>query len=136
LEAELAASKKNLLKRVCAKRKPWYAFHDSVPFAQMLRPKILCKDITKEPHFWADYEGTVVPRHSVYYIVPKEAEALDKVLKYLNSAEAQAWLRANCQRAANGFLRVQSATLKQLPVPEDLCEGKEPKKLRHEKNAA
>ena len=31
--------------------------------------------------------------------------------------EAREWLRAHCQRAASGFLRVQSHVLKRLPLP-------------------
>lgn len=31
-----------------------------------------------------------------------------------------AWLTANCQRAANGYLRLQSHVLKRLPLPERL----------------
>lgn len=98
----------------------WYRFHDNAPLRDILRPKILCKDITQEPHFWADREGTLVPRHTVYYIVPKQGVNLENLLAYLNSDEAVSWLRANCQRAANGFFRVQSSILKMLPVPPEL----------------
>jgi adenine-specific DNA-methyltransferase len=110
-------SLRKLKARACAKRKPWYAFHDSVPLDEILRPKLLCKDIAAEPRFWFDREGTIVPRHSVYYIVPKDPSKLDEIAVYLGSPEAVAWLRANCQRAANGFIRLQSAALKRLPIP-------------------
>ena len=106
--------------RTCARRKPWYAFHDSVPFAEMLRPKILCKDIGAAPRFWIDREGSFVPRHSVYYIVPKDASRLNELAAFLNGQDARAWLVAHCQRAANDFLRLQSAVLKRLPVPASL----------------
>ena len=36
---------------------------------------------------------------------------------HLNSAQATEWLRAHCQRAAKGFLRMQSHVLKRLPLP-------------------
>ncbi len=39
--------------------------------AGILRPKILCKDIGEKPQFWVDRSGQIVPRHSVYYIVPQ-----------------------------------------------------------------
>jgi hypothetical protein len=103
--------------RTCVSRKPWYAFHDSVPLRDILPPKLLCKDITATPHFWIDYEGSIVPRHSVYYIVPKDTSKLRKLQDFLNGPQAEQWLRANCQRAANGFLRLQSAVLKRVPVP-------------------
>jgi SAM-dependent methyltransferase len=103
--------------RTCVRRKPWYAFHDSVPLPDILRPKLLCKDITAEPHFWIDRNGSIVPRHSVYYIVPRDPSKLDELRDFLNGPEATAWLRRNCQRAANGFLRLQSAVLKRVMVP-------------------
>lgn len=103
--------------RTCARRKPWYAFHDSAPLPDILRPKLLCKDIAAEPHFWADRAGSIVPRHSVYYIVPRDASILDDLKDYLNGPQAVEWLRANCQHAANDFLRLQSSVLKRLPLP-------------------
>lgn len=127
-----AAVKSRLEERVCARRKPWYSFHDSVPFDEMLRPKILCKDITAEPHFWIDRTGEIVPRHSVYYIVPRDPSRIDEVAAYLNGPAARAWLFAHCQRAANDFLRLQSAVLKQLPMPASLTSvGGRPGAHRH-----
>lgn len=115
-----ASRRQRLLGRTCVARKPWYAFHETPPMAEMLKPKLLCKDITASPFFIPDRHGEIVPRHSVYYVIPSEAGRLDDLAAYLNSATAQAWLRANCQRAANGFLRLQSHVLKKLPVPVDL----------------
>ncbi len=40
---------------------------------EMLRPKILFKDIGARPQFWVDWTGDIVPRHSVYYLVPRDA---------------------------------------------------------------
>ena len=103
-------------------KREWYRFHDNVPLPDILRPKILCKDITPEPHFWADEDGKFVPRHTVYYVVPRDGVDLHGLLAYLNSEGAVKWLKGACQRAANGFYRVQSATLKQLPIPKDVFE--------------
>jgi tRNA1(Val) A37 N6-methylase TrmN6 len=130
LAADLAVHKSALTRRVCASRKPWYAFHDSVPFGDMLRPKLICKDIAKEPYFWADREGRLVPRHSVYYIVPEDPSIIDALSEYLSSPEACAWLKANCQHAANGFFRIQSSVLRSLPVPESLLGSTNGKKAR------
>ncbi len=117
--------------RTCARRKPWYAFHDSAPLPDILRPKLLCKDITAEPHFWVDRAGAIVPRHSIYYIVPHDSSKLEELKDYLNGPTAAAWLRANCQHAANDFLRLQSSILKRLPLPlsfaaTDLAEDSDP----------
>lgn len=115
---------RRLRQRTCVRRKPWYAFHDSVPLPDMLRPKILCKDIGARVMFWVDREGRIVPRHSIYYLVPRDAARLDEMCAYLNSPAARAWLEARCQRAANGFLRLQSRVLSRLPVPAEwTCAG-------------
>jgi len=110
-----------LLNRTCVARKRWYAFHENPPLGDILRPKILCKDIALRPFFLVDDVGEIVPRHSVYYIVPKETSHLQGLCAYLNSPAARAWLTANCQRAANGFLRLQSHVLKRMPVPTDFA---------------
>jgi SAM-dependent methyltransferase len=107
-----------LIRRTCARRKPWYAFHENPPLREILRPKILCKDIGLRPWFVIDQTGEIVPRHSVYYLVPKEPSMLFELCDYLNSPAATEWLQANCQRAANGFLRLQSHVLKRMPMPE------------------
>lgn len=106
-----------LMRRTCVARKPWYAFHENPPMRDILRPKILCKDIGPRPWFVVDRTGEIVPRHSVYYVVPKDPAMLDELCEYLNSPDAANWMQANCQRAANGFLRLQSHVLKRLPVP-------------------
>ena len=116
--------RRRLVARTCVKRKPWYAFHETPMLQDILRPKILCKDISETPHFWIDRCGEIVPRHSVYYIVPREPAAIDAIADYLQSPSAHEWLRQNCQRAAKGFLRLQSHVLQRLPVPDDVaCAG-------------
>jgi adenine-specific DNA-methyltransferase len=107
-----------LLARTCVDHKPWYAFHETPPLTDMLRPKLLCKDIGMTPYFVLDQSGHLVPRHSIYYIVPSDPSQITALAEYLNSATAQRWLRDNCQRAAKGYLRMQSHVLKRLPVPE------------------
>jgi hypothetical protein len=117
--------RKRLEARTCTPRKPWYAFHETPPLADLLRPKILCKDIAAEPDFWLDDAGSIVPRHSVYYIVPKDAARMDSIVGYLRSAKARKWLIAHCQRAANGFMRMQSSVLKEMPIPSELVPERE-----------
>lgn len=112
------AVRRRLEARTCAERKPWYAFHETPPLRELLRPKLICKDIAKEPFFWIDYSGHLVPLHSTYYIVPFDAALLEPLARFLNSSAVKDWLRANSHRAANGYVRVQSAILKRLPVPE------------------
>jgi adenine-specific DNA-methyltransferase len=112
-----------LLKRTCTPKKPWYAFHENPPLTHILQRKILCKDITETPFFRIDYSGEIVPGHSVYYIIPKNPDFLEILHEYLNSYEVRLWLESNCQHAANGFLRLQSTILKQIPVPFSILEN-------------
>lgn len=109
-----------LVARTCTAHKPWYAFHENPPMSDLLRPKLLCKDITSTPFFIPDHEGTIIPRHSVYYIVPQDPSSIDSLADHLNSPASGEWLRLHCQRAANGFLRLQSQVLKRLPIPTGL----------------
>lgn len=113
--------KSRLMERTCVRRKPWYAFHETPPLTDILQPKILCKDISYRPRFWLDENGSVVPRHTVYYMIPLRSINICQLLEYLNSAGVREWLARNCQRAANGFLRLQSSSLKRLPVPPELA---------------
>ena len=117
----LLRMRERLMKRTCTQRKPWYAFHETPPLREILRPKIILKDITEKPYFWIDREGALVPRHSVYYIVPEDVAILDQLCRYLNSPNAVRWLEEHCQRAANGFLRLQSNVLKAMPIPDRLA---------------
>jgi adenine-specific DNA-methyltransferase len=114
------AIRSQLIQRTCVRRKPWYAFHETPPLNDILRPKILCKDITERPRFWIDQKGKLIPRHSVYYIVPRDSAVIEDVCDYLNSKFVAEWLTSHCQRVANGFLRLQSHVLKRLPIPAKL----------------
>ena len=55
------AIRSQLLQRTCVRRKPWYAFHETPPLNDILRPKILCKDITERPKFWVDKQRQARP---------------------------------------------------------------------------
>jgi len=112
--------RQQLLARTCVKHKPWYAFHEAPLLCEILRPKILCKDISETPRFWVDRSGQIVPRHSVYYIVPHNPQAIDVIADYLKSSSAHRWFAQNCQRASKGFLRLQSRVLRRLPLPDDV----------------
>ncbi len=125
-----AARRERLMARTCVARKPWYAFHENPPMRDVLRPKLLCKDISATSFFVVDREGRIVPRHSVYYIVPANPECLDQLAEYLKSPPAREWLHGHCQRAVNGFLRVQSHILKRLPLPESFEPFRRPEKAQ------
>ncbi|RNJ22048.1 hypothetical protein Nmn1133_13990 [Halosegnis longus] len=88
----------------------------------LLQPKIVCRDITTGPRFWADHTGELVPEHTIYYIISNEGLGLDQLLEYLNSPQVRVWPEANRQKALNGYLRLQSRVLSDLPVPADLAE--------------
>jgi len=106
--------------RTCAERKPWYAFHDNCPMPDIMQPKILFKDIGERPKFWIDRSGAVLPLHTVYYIVPSAGVEIDLLCDWLNGTEALLWFKHHCHRAANGFIRLQSRVIKNLPVPAKL----------------
>lgn len=113
--------RRRLMARTCAQRKPWYSFHETPALPEMLQPKILFKDIGAKPQFWVDWAGDIVPRHSVYYLVPPDLHALRVLLKYLESPSAHEWLTENCQRAAKGYLRLQSRVLQRMPLPDSVA---------------
>lgn len=117
--------RERLERRTCVSRKPWYAFHETPPLADLRKPKILCKDITARPWFVADESGEIVPRHSVYYLVPSDPSRIHELCDYLNSDEVVEYLKAHCQRAANGFLRLQSHVLKHVPIPAELVDAEQ-----------
>jgi len=104
--------------KVCKKK--WYAFHEHPPMKSILNPKILWKDVAKEPKFWMDLKGMIIPRHNVYYLVPRNPAIIPKLLEYLNRDDVKRWIKAHAQRAANGYLRIQATLLKNLPIPEEL----------------
>lgn len=110
--------------RSCVRKdgKPWYAWHENPPMEDLLQPKIVFKDIAKTPTFWPERDGDIVPKHSVYYLVPDDGVSLDDLLEYLNSPAARTWMEANCQKAANGFYRLQSRVLSDFPVPAELSQ--------------
>ena len=99
-------------------KRAWYAWHENPPMTDILGEKILFRDITDTPRFWLDTDGSIVPRHSVYYLIPKHGIDIRSLQTYLNSPPVSQWLHANCQRARNDYLRLQSRILEDLPVPE------------------
>lgn len=115
--------------RSCVKKgKAWYSWHENPPMDDLYDvPKILTKDVCDPPEFYADREGDIVPRHSIYYIIPENSDQLEELLEYLNSPKARAWLKANAQKAHNDYYRMQSKLLKQLPIPEELEETRQTK---------
>ena len=117
----LGLQKARLNARTCvANGKKWYEYHDNFPARDMLKPKILFKDIAQKPKFWLDPTGNTVPRHTVYYLVPKDGVDAQALLDYLNGPIAAKWFTANCQRAAQGYLRLQSNVVRRLPIPKGL----------------
>jgi hypothetical protein len=120
-----AQHKERLEDRSCVTKygTPWYGWHENPPLQDILNPKVVWKDIAKEPRFWVEKRGDVVPKHSVYYAVPKDGIPLDELVEYLNSTEARMWMEAHCQKAHNGFYRLQSRVLEDLPVPQEWAES-------------
>lgn len=113
--------KDRLLRRSCHAKgsRAWYEYHERPRPKEFEAPKIVVQDIQKHPVFHIDRTGAM-PKHSVYYIVPKDADLIEPLAAYLNSDKARAWLERNCMSAAGGHLRLQSKTLARLPVPASL----------------
>lgn len=111
--------KERLENRSCVQKEDevWYGWHETPQMHDILQPKIVWRDITNEPKFWIDEDGAVLPRHSVYYLIPKSQVKMRELNEYLNVHPIRQWLFANCQRATNGYIRLQSRVLKDLPVP-------------------
>lgn len=116
--------KERLEDRSCCKKgdEVWYGWHETPQMQDILQPKIVWRDITNEPEFWIDEVGEVLPRHSVYYLIPKSQEKIEELNDYLNSQPVREWLFANCQRATGGYIRLQSNVINDLPVPRNLGE--------------
>jgi len=100
--------------------KHWGAWHENPPMDDILQEKILFRDIPDNPAFWVDGTGEILPRHTVYYAIPKDGVDLQELQSYLNQPDVSLWLHANCQLARNDYLRLQSSVLSELPVPQDL----------------
>ncbi|MFZ8793669.1 MAG: hypothetical protein ACO2O2_07285 [Acidilobaceae archaeon] len=45
-----------------------------------------------------------MPRHTVYYLVPRDPSMVYVLAEYLNSSEVREQLKHRCQRAANTTL--------------------------------
>lgn len=73
--------RRRLVARTCAQRKPWYAFHDALVLQEILRPKILFKDIGATPHFWVDWIGDIVPRPFARRANPSPSTSLRGALR-------------------------------------------------------
>ena len=102
--------------RSCASRKPWYATHETPAMQHLLQPKVMCKDIAIKPEFYLDTAGTIVPRHSIYYLVPQEHVSLEELYGMLTSQSCKDFINRYAQKAANGYLRLQSSVLKRIPL--------------------
>jgi len=114
----LERHRERLADRSCVEKgKEWYAWHENPPMADILQSKVVWRDIDKEPTFWPESDGGIVPKHSVYYAVPKAGMSIDGLVEYLNSPEVRVWIEAHAQKAHNGYYRLQSGVLSDLPVP-------------------
>lgn len=120
----LESHRDRLEDRSCVQKgKTWYAWHENPPMEDLLQPKIVFRDIAEQPRFWLENSGDVVPRHSVYYAVPRDGVPTAELIDHLNSSEARMWMEAHCQKAHNGFYRLQSRVLSDLPVPKEWSES-------------
>lgn len=75
-----------------------YAWHQTPPMEDLLLPQIVFRDIVKGPKFWVNREGNIIPKHTVYNIIPKEGVDTDELREYLNVPLAAQWIESHCQR--------------------------------------
>jgi len=114
----LQQHRERLEDRSCVEKgKRWYAWHETPPMADILQSKVVWRDIDTEPTFWPEKDGDVLPKHSVYYAVPKDGVSIDSLVAYLNSPDVRIWIEAHAQKAHNDYYRLQSGVLSDLPVP-------------------
>jgi hypothetical protein len=118
----LEIRREQLEDRSCVKKydRKWYGWHENPPLEDILQSKIIFQDVTDNPRFWWDESGTILPRHSVYYFIPKSGVDVDQLLNYLNSDNVKRWCLNNCQKASNGYIRLQSRVIENLPVPRSI----------------
>lgn len=98
---------------------PWYGWSHDPPLKMLLRPKILIRDFATDIEFWLDEAGEVIPRRTVYYIIPDETTDLHDLIEYLRTEDVRNWLEA-LSLGGNRGLRVSTRDLQNLPVPNDL----------------
>lgn len=117
----MAHHRERLVKRSCYAKgsRTWYEYHERPRPQEFEAPKIVVQDIQKTPVFHIDRSGAM-PKHSVYYIIPKDPDMLEPLAEYLNSDKARAWLQLHCMSAAGGHIRLQSKTLARLSAPASL----------------
>lgn len=98
--------------------KPWYDLHDPVVEDLARRPKIVLPDVAHTPRFAVD-DGSVLPSHSAYYLLPKRGLelSLHDLARALNSAEVAAELRRTAPTAKSGYRRFRAQVLREVHVP-------------------
>lgn len=100
---------------------PWYGWTHRPPLKLLRRPKILTRDFATEIEFWLDEAGEVIPRRTVYYMIPDASTTLHELYDYLQSEDVRNWLEATSIGGDRGH-RMSMRDLQNLPVPEYLIE--------------
>jgi len=105
--------------RSCVKKnkRSWYGWHEN-PRWKTFSNRSSSVRISPRRRSSGSMRRATSSKHTVYYLIPEDHVDPEELAGYLNGPEAKAWLEANCQMAANGFYRLQTTVMEDLPVPE------------------
>lgn len=122
LRLDDSAVRERLARREAVRRnhRELHAFNETPRIDLLRRPKILCKRIGKREQwrFWFDAHGTVVPRHSVFYLVPRDGiDPMDLWRRLEASLTLIAtWIAEHAATAEGGYFSLQRSVLVLAPL--------------------
>lgn len=100
---------------------PWYGWTHHPSLQVLRRPKILTRDFATDVEFWIDESGEVLPRRTVYYLIPTAITDLHDLYEYLQTEAVSDWLEATTVGGDRGH-RIRTKDLQMLPVPSHLVD--------------
>ena len=74
------------------------------PMEDPLQPRVVFRDIAKEPAFWPERDGDIVPKHSVCYLVPKDGVPFDDLLEDPNGRKCDCGWKRTARRPRTGSI--------------------------------
>ena len=114
----LRSIRASLEQRHCVRvwERAWHEWHDPVTTDLARRRKILVPDVANTSRFAVD-EGSFLPLHSVYYLIPRSGVDAHFLMGVLNSFVAEFIVRTLSPVVKDGFSRYRQQFIATLPVP-------------------